>query len=507
MKKDFEREKRGKELQSRREFFKRISIKTLPFLGAVVLGPTISLTTLTSCGCEGCEATCMDNCEGGCDGSCQGSATGALCSDCSSTCNGNSTESTCSSCANSCSSSCKETCKEACKNTCANTCEGSAQGQPTTGSIDGHEYVDLGLSVLWATCNIGANNVEEYGEFFAFADPTGQNVLSVHDKEYHDQIHLEVGQCISETKYDAARHKWGGKWKLPTADECRELIANCILKYYKTGNDVNYELTSKLNGNKIIMPGAGFSYNKDYSNRDDWYYDIGEGIYWSGNVEEYSRGTTLFLEWDEARVSSNGYGMPYRDLLPIRPVTNRSNGNSSTCNGSCTANCSSDCTATCKNECKSGCIGDCGNNCTGGCKEKCTITCADSCSSDCSGRCTRTCADNCYSNCDSGCTTTCADACKAQTSQGCSDCSSDCSSSCGGSCERDCTGNCGMQCAETCGGNCSRDCIGQCSRECRGGAYANTSWCAGCVYSCDSYCANTCSFYCYTSCQNNGRKG
>ena len=36
--------------------------------------------------------------------------------------------------------------------------------------INGHEAVDLGLSVKWAACNIGASNPEEYGDYFAFGE-------------------------------------------------------------------------------------------------------------------------------------------------------------------------------------------------------------------------------------------------------------------------------------------------------------------------------------------------
>ncbi len=508
--KDLEREKRDKNLQSRRDFFKRVSTRTLPFLGAVVLGPAISLTTLTSCGCDGCEAACMDNCEGSCFGSCRESATGSTCSDCSSSCSGSSTSNSCSNCANDCSSSCKETCKETCKNTCTNTCEGSAQGKPTTGMIDGHEYVDLGLSVLWATCNVGATVQDGFGDYYAFADTSG-NIKDLDNiaKDYYKSLNLKAGDSISGTHLDVAKYKWGSKWRLPSKDEIEELINNCNLEEYHI-KDYYYcaKFVSKINGNSIIIPYPG-----EYTRIDQYYLDYERGFYWSGDVIEGGPiPSAAILDVYDKR------DYPYEPFAwvqdgwadsrySVRPVSNRANGNVSTCNGSCTANCSSDCTSSCKGECKTSCVGGCGNNCTGGCKGKCTRTCADNCSSDCTGKCTRTCADNCYSNCYSGCTTTCADACKAQTSQGCSNCSSDCSSSCGSSCETNCTGNCGMQCAETCGGNCSRDCIGQCSRECRGGSYANASWCASCVYGCDSYCANTCSFYCYSSCQNNGRKG
>lgn len=46
-----------------------------------------------------------------------------------------------------------------------------------TGSINGHDYVDLGLSVKWATCNIGSSKPEDVGGFYGWGDPTG--------KKYH----------------------------------------------------------------------------------------------------------------------------------------------------------------------------------------------------------------------------------------------------------------------------------------------------------------------------------
>lgn len=165
------------ELQSRREFFKKAAKGVLPMLGAFVAGPTVIMSTLISCGpddCDGCEAACRDNCSDSCKGdcytSCSSSSAGGDCSDCSSSCSASSTNSTCSSCANDCSSSCKDTCQEncsdGCKTTCSSSCEGSATGKPTTGTINGHDYVDLGLNALWATCNVGSSNSEDFGTYF-----------------------------------------------------------------------------------------------------------------------------------------------------------------------------------------------------------------------------------------------------------------------------------------------------------------------------------------------------
>ena len=517
------------ELQTRREFFKKTAKGILPMLGAFVAAPTVIMGTLSSCGCYDCEAVCQDDCVNTCSGSCSDtcyhSSTGSGCSDCSSSCSGTSASSTCSSCANDCSSSCKDECLETCENTCSttcegtcsSTCEGSATGKPTTGTIDGHEYVDLGLSVLWATCNLGANSPDETGDWYAFADPDEiLEDVSYRNKEalanYYDSLHFEVGDTISGTNLDVAKKKWGSLWRIPRKDDFAELIDNCSIQ--RNGNYL--EFTSKINDNRIFLPLAGSIDRKGYL---DEYghaaYENQNGIYWAGDIVEVdSRPSRSY--WSRAAVlcvyKSGGtelFNYDFETMFSIRPVAER-NGETANCNGSCTANCSSDCTSTCKNSCETDCVGGCGKNCTGSCEDSCKGSCSNTCSTTCTGNCKGGCSGSCGYGCSGACTSctaTCADTCKAQTQQGCSDCSNDCTNGCGGSCERDCSGSCGMGCAQTCGGSCSRDCIGGCNRECRGGSYANTSWCAGCVYSCDSYCANTCSFYCYSSCQNNGRKG
>lgn len=536
------------ELQSRREFFKKAAKGVLPMLGAFVAGPTVIMSTLISCGpddCDGCEAACRDNCSDSCKGdcytSCSSSSAGGDCSDCSSSCSASSTNSTCSSCANDCSSSCKDTCQEncsdGCKTTCSSSCEGSATGKPTTGSINGHEYVDLGLSVLWATCNIGASNPKESGTYFHFGDPDGCiTEISMDIYNHFKSIGHDI--CICGTEYDAARKQWGNMWRLPTKNEVEELRK--MTTFEVVDNDAGYcaKLKSKINNKEILIPIAGY-----YAGRRDAEIMYGKqrGLCWTGDVSktfDWRTGAYVIHCYHNYGYDS-GIDNPWVASMStyffnIRPVIERNNQNISTCNASCTANCSDDCVSTCKNNCSETCYGNCGGNCSGNCKEscstgcqttckgeckeKCTKTCADSCSNDCTGKCTKTCADsckaqtsqycsNCANYCSSGCTTNCADACKAQTSQGCSNCSSECSGKCGGSCQSDCTGSCGMNCAVTCGGSCSADCIGRCQSYCTNSSYNNTSWCAGCVFNCSSYCANTCSFYCYSSCKNNGRIG
>lgn len=492
MDKDYKNEK----LQTRREFFKKAAKGVLPIIGAVTLTPFLTA-------CPGSDPDDPLDCS---------DCTSACSSSCSSACSNSTTNSGCSDCANGCSSTCS--------GTCSNSCEGQSTGKPTTGTIDGHEYVDLGLSVLWATCDIGASSVGERGTELPFVFPdaydTYDDERTVYWKTWYQQyvsLGLKAGTSISGTYLDTARNKWGSNWRMPTNDELKELAYKCEVEQV---SGVGLKLTSKINGASIILP---FSNDRTTT-------------YWSGDTTtfkfinsdtEYLGAFTLdarssYLYSGESYIAyHSGRNYHIRTML-IRPVAERGNGNVSSCNGTCTANCSSDCSSTCKNACGNDCTGGCKEGCSTGCKTTCTKTCADNCYSDCNTKCTTTCADvckgqtsqscsSCSNNCSGRCTETCADACKAQTSQSCSGCGSQCSGKCGGSCQSDCTGSCGMQCAQTCGGSCSRNCNGRCSNYCTSSSYNDTTYCVACVFACNSYCANTCSDYCYSSCRNNGKKG
>lgn len=478
------------ELMNRRRFFKKTAKEMLPMLGAFVAAPTVIMSTLTSCSCDGCEATCKDDCEGTCQFNCS-SSSGSGCSDCSSSCSGSSISTLCSSCANDCSSSCKD------------SCEGQATGKPAKGNIDEQEYIDLGLSVLWATKNIGASYPEELGDSFTFAYNEYDSYEA--NKEAFNQRNFKDGESICGTNLDIARQKWGSKWRLPSHDEMRELTENCIVELVSE-NEVR--LTSKKNGNSII-----FKCNK--------FFSYG---YWSGDVKMSSENKQLGA-WilniepsDKMDISPYYIGFFFnlkynaRVLNLVRPVSERNNGNVSTCNGSCTANCANSCFGICKNKCSGSCKEKCDNSCSGSCKEDCssgcnttcTRTCADSCSNNCSSKCTATCADsckaltsqycsNCANSCSSGCTKTCADSCKAQTSQGCDGCSNTCKT------------GCGRQCYWSCGGSCDKQCEGYCITGCQG--YSRGSCSGTCIGSCSTQCSSSCRSYCYSSCTSMGVSG
>ena len=122
-----------------------------------------------------------------------------------------------------------------------------------TSTSSGYEYVNLGLSVKWATVNIGASSPEDYGDYYAWGEITTKN-------SYTDDTSATLGIYLADiagfTKYDAARAIWGGKWRLPTYDELEELEDECDWDW-TTLNDINgYEVTGP-SGKSIFLPAAG----------------------------------------------------------------------------------------------------------------------------------------------------------------------------------------------------------------------------------------------------------
>ncbi|MGM9860943.1 MAG: hypothetical protein ACI31C_09345, partial [Muribaculaceae bacterium] len=123
--------------------------------------------------------------------------------------------------------------------------------------LNGHEYVDLGLSVKWATCNVGASGPTGYGDYYAWGEVrtkreyTKENSLTYYNSNYDFNI-------SGNSSYDVARYKWGSPWRLPSASEIYELCNNCTWEW-TTMNGVNgYKVKSKKNSNYIFLPAAGW---------------------------------------------------------------------------------------------------------------------------------------------------------------------------------------------------------------------------------------------------------
>ena len=138
---------------------------------------------------------------------------------------------------------------------------------------NGHSFVDLGLSVVWATCNIGAKRDTDFGLYYALGDTTPES-----DKHFYlplqfpDSYYKNIDEECSinpESGHDPVRKLWGGKWRLPTKEDVQDLIDNCDqYKEYK-GDKEFLKCTSKINSQSIIIPYAGY-YNHQGWNCSFW---------------------------------------------------------------------------------------------------------------------------------------------------------------------------------------------------------------------------------------------
>lgn len=149
--------------------------------------------------------------------------------------------------------------------------------------------IDLGLSVKWASCNVGADSPEESGDYFAWGETTTKS-------SYTEGNSITYGLSIEELKsrgiigadgnltsaYDAATANWGDNWRMPTVDEMIELINGCEWEWTSV-NGVNGRLVTGPNGNSIFLPDVIY-----WSATPHYYYGVGawglsfDSIYYDG---------------------------------------------------------------------------------------------------------------------------------------------------------------------------------------------------------------------------------
>ncbi|MCD7722007.1 MAG: protein kinase [Prevotellaceae bacterium] len=127
--------------------------------------------------------------------------------------------------------------------------------KPKANFINGHEYVDLGLSVKWATCSVGANTPSDYGDHFAWGESRAKSKYIASNSVTYTM--MDMPDIAGDEIYDAARANWGSSWRLPTASEIDELIEKCQRTWTNVDGHKGYMVTGP-NGNSIFFPATGF---------------------------------------------------------------------------------------------------------------------------------------------------------------------------------------------------------------------------------------------------------
>lgn len=194
-----------------------------------------------------------------------------------------------------------------------------------------HKYVDLGLSVKWATCNVGAKTPDDPGGLYAWGETEDKNRYSWSNyrwckgDEYELTKYCTVGsygyngftdnKTVLAPEDDVAHKKWGGRWRMPTVDEIMELCMNCTWTWTTCNNVQGYRITSRIPGyedSSIFLPTCD-----DYSALLPFNEGF-HGEYMSSTLSPNYPSSCYILRFTSEQVDWNGYRRQFS--RSVRPV-------------------------------------------------------------------------------------------------------------------------------------------------------------------------------------------
>lgn len=188
-------------------------------------------------------------------------------------------------------------------------------------TLNAGKVVDLGLSVYWASCNLGAENPEESGEYYAWGETKPKSKYSESNYSYYNAntaSYIDIGNNISGTSYDAATYNLGSDWRIPTKDEMDELKNKCKWEW-KQISGINGFIVTGPNGNTIFIPASGYYYS--YVNHQNENLAYWTATPTSSKTTAYAlQGHSSFYDVFSAMYRYAGYS--------IRPVTSNPNASS-----------------------------------------------------------------------------------------------------------------------------------------------------------------------------------
>lgn len=174
-----------------------------------------------------------------------------------------------------------------------------------------YDIVDLGLSVCWATCNIGAKTPFESGEYFAWGETTTKVSYKRQNYSFYVDENEGMKNCYGK-ECDVANKLLGDDWRLPTKEEVEELFDNCDAQSKVTEGINGILFTSRINNNQIFFPTSGYYDGRSISSKNN------QGAYWTStqSLEEDTNAVSFFVNdrafnfWENNREKG----------LTIRPV-------------------------------------------------------------------------------------------------------------------------------------------------------------------------------------------
>ena len=202
-----------------------------------------------------------------------------------------------------------------------------SSNKEVSGKVKGHEYVDLGLSVKWATCNVGASSPEDYGDNYAWGETETKSTYYWSTYKYCNGSETTQTKYCTDSHYgtvdnkkvlepsdDVAQVKWGGSWRMPTDAEMTELRQNCTWTWTTQGGTKGCKVTSKKNGNSIFLPAAGFRGVGSLDGAGSY------GNYWSSSLDTSDPSFACDLYFYSGDVLRDGSSRCFgRSVRPVFP--------------------------------------------------------------------------------------------------------------------------------------------------------------------------------------------
>ena len=197
--------------------------------------------------------------------------------------------------------------------------------KPTSGIEETYEWVDLGLSVKWATMNVGASNPEDVGYYFAWGEVEPKSSYNEGNYKWYENgnsskiIKYNTNKSLGTLDYltqleledDAAHVNWGGNWRMPTKQEFSELKTECTWKW-SSQNGVWGFLVSASNGKSIFLPTTGFHNAYGINRTDD------QGDYWTSTLFAPTSSYYIIFSYNSSSIGNRDrfFGQTIRPVCP-----------------------------------------------------------------------------------------------------------------------------------------------------------------------------------------------
>ena len=174
-------------------------------------------------------------------------------------------------------------------------------------------YVDLGLSVKWATCNVGADKPEEYGDYYAWGETEPKdfyfwdtykycdgtyNSLTKYTDSAYGKDGFSDNKSVLDPEDDVAHVKWGGNWRIPTKEELEELRTKCTWTSTTLNGVKGYSVTSNVDGytdRSIFLPATGMRIRQWTENTDTI------GRFWGNSIVTGDDYDAVYLDFNFSR--------------------------------------------------------------------------------------------------------------------------------------------------------------------------------------------------------------